>query len=292
MAGQDGSQDGGRPSPELTGPPIYPPMSVVARLNSRALVRVTGPDAIPFLHNLLTQDVETLKPGELRFGALLTPQGRLAFDLFLWGLDDGVLLDVAAPKRDALIQRLGLYRLRADVAVTADDAGVFVRWPETAPGFVPDPRSALLGGRAHGDHAATATEADWQAHRLSVGVPDPVLDMAETTYPIEANFDLLNGIDFQKGCFIGQETTSRMKRRGTVKSRILPLIFDGPAPSPGTEVLKGDLRAGEVLSGGEGAALALLRLDRLDAPLTADDRPVTPRLPAWASPADFAPFTA
>lgn len=266
-------------------------MSAVARLHNRTLVRVTGPDAKAFLHNLLTQDVETLAPGELRFGALLTPQGRLAFDLFLSGLDDGVLIDAAAEKREALIQRLTLFRLRSNVGIAADDGGVFVSWPEAAPGFAPDPRSRLLGGRAYGDHAGTATEADWQAHRLSLGVPEPALDVAETTYPIEAGFDLLNGIDFHKGCFIGQETTSRMKRRGTVKSRILPITFDGPAPAPGAEVLKGELRAGEVLSGHDGMALALLRLDRLDGPLTADGRRVSPRLPAWAEAQDFAPFS-
>lgn len=266
-------------------------MTTIARLNSRALVRVTGTDARPFLHNLLTQDVETLAEGQLRFGALLTPQGRLAFDLFLFGLDDGVLIDVAADRREALLQRLGLYRLRSDVRIEPDDGGVFASWPEAAAGFASDPRTPLLGGRAYGDHATTAAEDDWQAHRLALGVPEPAVDVAETTYPIEAGFDLLNGVDFQKGCFIGQETTSRMKRRGTVKSRILTLTFDGPAPAPGTEVLKGELRAGEVLSGGDGLALALLRLDRLDGPLTADGRVVTPRLPAWADAKDFAPFT-
>jgi len=146
----------------------------------------------------------------------------LLFDLFLLGQADGVLLDVATERRDALIQR------------------------------------------------------------LSIGLPDPTADAPQDkTYPIEADFDLLNGIDFQKGCFVGQETTSRMKRRGTIKNRMLPLDFDGPPPAFGAEVLKGELRAGEVLSGQDGSVMALLRIDRLDGDLTVDGRPVRLRKPAW-----------
>lgn len=253
----------------------------IARLDSRALVKVSGPDAKPFLHNLLTQDVETLEPGALRFGAMLSPPGRLLFDLFLWGDEDGVVLDVAADRRDALIQRLSIYRLRAKVEVAADARPVSVSWPGVAGGFTPDPRTAGLGGRAIGEHGANASEDDWQAHRLAVGVPDPARDVDDGTYPIEANFDLLNGIDFAKGCFVGQETTSRMKRRGAIKKRMLPIVFEGPAPAPGTEVLNGELRAGEVMTGRDGGAVALLRLDRIDGELTVDGRAVTARRPKW-----------
>jgi folate-binding protein YgfZ len=255
----------------------------IARLDSRALIRVSGPDARPFLHNLLTQDVETLAAGELRFGALLSPPGRLLFDLFLWGEGDGILLDVAADRRDALRQRLSMYQLRAQVTVEADDRPVLASWPEVADGFVPDPRAPGLGGRRYGGAVEpNAAEADWQAHRLSVGVPDPAADApSDKTYPIEADFDLLNGIDFQKGCFVGQETTSRMKRRGAIRNRMLPLAFDGPPPSFGAEVLNGDLRAGEVLSGIDGAAMALLRLDRIEGGLTVEGRPVRVRRPDW-----------
>ncbi|HYC69204.1 folate-binding protein [Brevundimonas sp.] len=257
----------------------------IARLESRALIRVAGPDARPFLHNLLTQDVETLSDGELRFGALLSPPGRLLFDLFLIGEADGVLLDVAADRREALLQRLSMYRLRAQIAVEADERPVFASWPDAADGFAADPRAPGLGGRRYGGEVSlNAAETDWQTHRLAVGVPDPAADApADKTYPIEANFDLLNGIDFQKGCFVGQETTSRMKRRGSIKNRMLPLVFDGPPPPFGAEVLNGDLRAGEVLSGLDGAAMALLRLDRLDGPLTVDGRPVSVRRPGWLS---------
>ncbi|WP_183255736.1 YgfZ/GcvT domain-containing protein [Brevundimonas basaltis] len=255
----------------------------IARLDSRALIRVAGSDAKPFLHTLLTQDVETLAPGELRFGALLSPPGRLLFDLFLWGEANDVLVDVAAGRRDALLQRLSMYKLRARVTVEAEEGAVFASWPGVAAGFTADPRVPGLGGRGHGRKLEPdATEADWQAHRLTVGVPDPSADApADRTYPIEADFDLLNGIDFSKGCFVGQETTSRMKRRGSIKTRMLPIAFDGPPPPFGAEVLNGDLRAGEVLSGMNGGAMALLRLDRLEGALTVDGRPVSVRRPDW-----------
>lgn len=254
----------------------------VARLDSRALISVTGADARPFLHNLLTQDVETLADGQLRFGALLGPQGRLLFDLFLFGTADGVLLDCAADKRDALIQRLTMYRLRAQVRIAADDRPVMAAWGESHGDASADPRLAGLGRRFVGEAASDASEQDWRSHQLALGVPDPAADTrADADYPIEANFDLLNGIDFQKGCFIGQETTSRMKRRGKVKTRLVPLAFDGPPPSFGAEVLAGDLRAGEVRSGQPGRAMALLRLDRIGGDLTVDGRPARAAPPAW-----------
>ena len=253
----------------------------IARLDSRTLVKVSGPDARDFLHNLLTQDVETLAPGALRFGALLSPPGRLLFDLFLWGEADGVVLDVAADRREALMQRLSMYKLRARVEVAVDDRPVLVSWPDVAEGFAADPRTTALGGRSIGEQAADASEDDWEAHRLAVGVPDPARDADDGTYPIEANFDLLNGIDFAKGCFVGQETTSRMKRRGEIKKRMLLLTFDGPAPAAGTEVLNGELRAGEILTGRDGAAMALVRLDRLDGNLSVEGRGATAHRPAY-----------
>lgn len=258
----------------------------VARLTSRALVRVSGPDWRSFLQGLLTQDVETLAEGQLRFAALLTPQGKLLFDLFVLQEGESALLDVAADRREPLIQRLSMYRLRARVEIAADDGGVWAVWPGVSQGWLADPRLRALGGRAYGAAPApeTATEADYQAWRLSLGVPDSARDAEpDRTYPIEADFDLLNAIDFHKGCFVGQETTSRMKRRGQIKTRSLPIVFDGPAPAFGAEVLTADeLRAGEVLTGGDGRAMALLRLDRIEgASLSVDGRPVRVERPAW-----------
>lgn len=254
--------------------------TVIASLPSRAVIAVTGPDAKSFLNGLLTQEIETLADGELRFSGLLTPQGRLLYDLFALGTPDGVLLDVAAEHRDAILLRLTMYKLRAKVELTAVDLTVFAAWPAEDDA---DPRLPALGSRLYTRYLeATATEDDYDVHRLALGVPGPADWGTDKTYPIEANFDLLNGIDFKKGCFVGQETTSRMKRRGQIKTRFLPIAFDGPAPAPGAEVLAGELRAGEVLSGRDGRAMALLRLDRIEgADLTVDGRTAAVDRPDW-----------
>jgi folate-binding protein YgfZ len=153
-------------------------------------------------------------------------------------------------------------------------------------GFVRDPRLPELGWRGYGAtppaDAIPADEPVREAHKLALGVPGPTDWGSDKTYPIEANFDLLNGIDFKKGCFVGQETTSRMKRRGQVKSRMLPIRFEGAPPPFGSEVLAGELRAGEVLSGADDGAMALLRLDRaLGTDLTVEGRPVVVDQPGW-----------
>ncbi|OYX94295.1 MAG: glycine cleavage system protein T [Caulobacter sp. 35-67-4] len=259
-----------------------------ARLPSRAVIALSGPDWRSFLQGLITQDVETLTPGELRLGAILTPQGRLLYDLFIAGTQDGALLDVAAQHREAIILRLTMYRLRAKVEIAPSDLTVTAIFPadealKADEGFYRDPRLPQLGARAYGLAAEPTTDEDvYDAHRLALGVPGPADWLTDKTYPIEANFDLLNGIDFKKGCFVGQETTSRMKRRGTIKTRMAPITFDGPPPAFGAEILAGELRAGEVLSGRDGRAMAALRLDRIAAGcLTVDGRPVSVDWPGW-----------
>jgi folate-binding protein YgfZ len=265
-----------------------------APLKSRAVISVGGPDWRGFLQGLITQDVETLAAGEARFGALLTPQGRLLYDLFVVGRGEaGCWLDVLASLRDEILQRLTMYRLRAKVELAADGAPVSILWADDGraiaspgPGWTPDPRLPALGLRGYGAQppagAVHADEAARDASKLALGVPGPADWGSNRVYPIEADFDLLNGIDFRKGCFVGQETTSRMKRRGQVKSRMLPIAFEGAAPAPGAEVLAGQLRAGEVLSGGEGRAMALLRLDRIEGvALTAEGRPARVDWPDW-----------
>jgi folate-binding protein YgfZ len=263
-----------------------------AKLTSRALIGVAGPDWRPFLQGLISNDVEQLGPGAMRFAAMLTPQGRLLFDMFVTATEDGCRLDVEAGQREDLLRRLMIYRLRAKVEIAPLDGTVCALWGqgEAPPGWIADPRLDALGFRgvdlAPPPGAAEADEEAWHAHRLALGAPDPARDCrSDKTYPIEADFDLLNGIDFRKGCFVGQETTSRMKRRGGIRSRMLPIAFEGPAPAFGEEVLAGELRAGEVLSGGEGRAMALLRLDRIaGAELSVAGRPVRAEPPAWMGP--------
>ena len=269
--------------------------ATVAHLSSRSVIAVGGPDWRSFLQGLLTQDVDTLAPGEARFAALLTPQGRLLYDLFVVGQGEGALLDVEAEHREAIVLRLKMYRLRAKVEIAADDTAVSILF-DGEPGIIPprparglwvhDPRLPELGWRGYGapppPGAIVTDEAVREAQKLRLGVPGPADWGSDKTYPIEANFDLLNGIDFKKGCFVGQETTSRMKRRGAIKSRMLPIRFEGPAPAPGSEILAGTLRAGQVLSGREAGAMALVRLDRaIGADLRVDGRPVRLERPSW-----------
>jgi len=256
---------------------------MLATLANRAVVRLSGPECRSFLQGLITQDVETLGVGQLRYGALLTPQGRLRWDLFIYGETDGLAIDVAASAREAFIQALSLYRLRAKVAIAAASEVVLAAWG-SAPGgedWLSDPRHPGLGWRKLA-HAPANSDGDYTAHRLAFGAADPAVDAIEPLYPIDANLDLLNGIDFKKGCFIGQETTSRMKRRGQIKTRIAPLAYDGGPLDPGAEVMAEDLRAGRVLVSGAGRSLALLRMDRaLKAPLACGDRKLQLDVPDW-----------
>jgi len=268
-----------------------------AHLQSRSLIALGGPDWRSFLQGLITQDVETPDRETARFGALLTPQGRLLYDLFVVEREGGAWLDVEAEHREALMQRLMIYRLRAKVEIAVNDTQVSVLFAANGapvrpddPRWVRDGRLPELGWRGYGADipagAAPAKEAEREAQKLRLGVPGPKDWGVDRTYPIEANFDLLNGIDFQKGCFVGQETTSRMKRRGVIKNRMLPIAYDGHAPAFGAEVLAGDLRAGEMLTGAVGRGIALVRLDRaLGSALTVEGRSARVEVPAWMSAA-------
>ncbi len=286
---------------------MNPPSSsetLCAVLPERALIAVAGPEWRSFLQGLITQDVETLADGELRYAALLTPQGRLLYDLFLFGHAEGATLDVPSAFRDSLLAKLKLYRLRAKVELSAPDGDIHVLFggdgtPAPGPGWRLDPRLPELGWRTVGEASPpaglrTGAAEDYDAHRLRLGVPDILRDaLSDKDYALEANLDLLHAVDFRKGCFVGQETTSRMKRRSVVKSRLVPITFEGPPPAPGAEVLAGTLRAGEVRSTGAGRALALLRLDRAaGAGLTVDGEPVCLDTPEWLADAVAAAVSA
>lgn len=257
-------------------------MSEPIALTDRALVTVSGPDWREFLQGLISQDVGALAPGQLRYGLLLSPQGRILFDLFILGTDDGCVLDSPAAGRAALIQRLKIYKLRAKVDIVADERPVAAKLEgQAGDGWIVDPRLPALGLRGYGVEGGAGLDA-YDAHRLALGVPGPADWGDDRLYALEADLDHLNAIDFHKGCFIGQETASRMKRRGQIKSRTLPVTFDGPAPAPGSEVRAGEQRAGEILSGRDGRALALLRLDRIEGEaLSVDGRAVAVERPGW-----------
>lgn len=268
-------------------------MSVnIACLTSRALVKVQGPDWRPFLQGLISQDVTTLSPEDLRYGALLMPQGRLLFDFLIWGSDEGCDLETDAASADALAARLMLYRLRAKVTIAIAERHVFAGWDDGPldPGWRKDPRAPGLGFRSLAPQIENKDASAYQAHRLALGVPDIRTDAVDTDYPIELNLDLMHAFDFQKGCFIGQETSSRMHRRGGVKNRLTTLSFDGPPLSIGADIFIGDRRAGSVRASAGGRALALVRLDRIQTgPLTVEGRCVSLATPTWLHVAFAAP---
>ncbi|EGF90183.1 glycine cleavage T-protein C-terminal barrel domain protein [Asticcacaulis biprosthecium C19] len=199
---------------------------------------------------------------------------------------DEVWLDVPQTAREELVAKLNMYRLRAKVTIDALDLPVYAAFDGPMPeGFASDPRSEVIGADfsfAYGPQTPNAT--DWAAFRYSYGLAEAGTDFAkDELYAIDANLDLLNGIDFKKGCYVGQELTSRMKRRGQIKNRILPLRHAGHLP-PGAEVLNGERRAGEVLASIDGNSLALMRLDRLDGELTCDGHTLNLTIPDWIAP--------
>ncbi len=252
-----------------------------AMLEDRGVVSVAGADAASFLQGLLTNDVERLEPSEARYAALLTPQGKILFDMIVVRAPDAdgaaYLLDCAAAQAADLAKRLGFYKLRAKVAVADESAGraVAAFWGgEPAPiegGLLyPDPRDPRLGWRAIVPRpiaAALGSEhaAEYEGLRIGVVAPKAGVDFAYgDAFPHDANLDLLNGVDFDKGCYVGQEVVSRMKHRGTARRRIARVKLAGPPPMPGTPVLDRELAVGTLGSSSGREALALLRLDRVE----------------------------
>jgi hypothetical protein len=261
-----------------------------AELISRALIKVSGPDGKNFLQGLLSRDVATLAAG-LRFAALLSAQGKILFDLILAGEPDGVLLDCEATRAQELIAKLKVYRLRAKVEIAREpDLAVFAVFgvPSLSAEMgsdtiraATDPRLCALGMRHYGpaaqirEHLLAAglterPEAEYSAHRLALGVPEGAAELGiEKLFLLEANAEELNGVDFQKGCYVGQELTSRMKRKTELKKRLLPLLMRDEAQSAGnwtgSAVTAGEELLGHVIGGTARTAFALLRLDRLAA---------------------------
>lgn len=254
----------------------------IALLPDRTIVTVSGADATSFLQGVVTCNVETLAVGEARLGALLTPQGKVLFDFLISRAPEGGFrLDTAAERAADLAKRLTLYRLRAQVTIASDPAiAVAAAWDgagtamETAP--VQDARLPALGHRiyaAQGAFSADATEADYHAHRIALGIPEGGRDFAfSDAFPHEALMDQLGGVDFKKGCYVGQEVVSRMQHRGTARTRIVPVVaVSDSGPVTGTEITAGQRVLGTVASVAGGRGLAMLRLDRLADALAAGE---------------------
>jgi folate-binding protein YgfZ len=260
-------------------------MNSAAILPERTVLRISSEDARHFLHNLVTSDVETLKTGEACFAALLTPQGKILFDFFVTAVADseggGFLLDVSKALAAELLKRLTFYKLRSKVEIEPrPDLAVAVALDGTPPeeiGFAfKDPRHPKLGTRiilpAAGAEAALgkagfklAGAEEWERLRISLGVPEGGKDFVYgDTFPHEANMDQLGGVDFTKGCFIGQEVVSRMQHKSVTRTRVVPVAYKDVSPLEGVEVKIGEKAAGFFGSAANGRGLAKLRLDRVE----------------------------
>jgi folate-binding protein YgfZ len=255
-----------------------------ALLPDRGAVKVAGEPARTFLNGLVTTDMADVAPGRPRYAALLTPQGKIIADFIVTQAADGgdFLLDCPRALALTLTEKLNFYKLRAKVAVEdmSDALAVMAVWGGTGdadcgPAY-PDPRLPALGCRvmlppqlaqkAAADLGATLTDAaDYEAHRIALGVPRGGLDFIYgETFPHDADLDQIGGVDFKKGCFVGQEVVSRVQHRGSARTRIVPVEFDDFAAEAGSPVTAGDKSVGTMGSSSGRLGLAMLRLDRVE----------------------------
>ena len=270
-------------------------------LTHRSVIAVGGPDRAEFLQGLISNDTTKVGPGRAIWAALLTPQGRFLNDMFV--VEDGsgtFLLETERERASALAKKLKMYTLRSKVTVedrseAIEVAAVFGSGADRvvpvagATAFV-DPRLPELGVRVLAPAGQTARllglaeapVADYEALRLRLGVPDGSRDLpVEKALLLESGFDELHGVDWQKGCYMGQELTARTKYRGLIKRRLFPVKIEGALPAPGTAVQRDGKDVGEIRSGSGDRALAMLRLDAADGPLTVDGVKINAERPGW-----------
>ena len=290
-------------------------MALFTPLPDRAVIAVHGEDRIAFLQGLISNDMAKVETGEAIWAALLTPQGKFLHEFFVVARGDAVILECERARRDDLVTRLSRYRLRAKAVVAADPATVAVAWGENAAGALgttgqtgaaktsetgviyTDPRVQDAGIRAavtdeqiavwakHAGLTPSTPEA-FDSHRLALGLPDGSRDMEiEKALLLENGFAELHGVDFKKGCYIGQELTARTHYRALIKKRLMPVMIAGAAPPPGAAITAAGLDAGELKSVRGDRGLALVKLDAWrKAPggvLEAGGARITPFVPAW-----------
>ena len=281
-----------------------------ALLPDRGVVKVVGDDARRFLNGLVTNDVAAIAPGKPRFAALLTPQGKIIVDFIIAEAPaedgGGFFLDCPRVLAGTLVEKLNFYKLRAKVICEdlSEVLGVMAVWDGIADSeyglSYADPRLPTLGSRimlpahlaaeAAADLNATMVSADtYEAHRIRLGVPRGGLDFIYgDTFPHEADMDQLGGVDFEKGCYVGQEVVSRVEHRASARSRVVPITYEEFAPSSGLPIMAGGKQIGTLGSTARGHGLALMRLDRVaDAltagiPLEAGGIAVRASKPTWA----------
>ncbi len=278
-------------------------MAKAAILSDRAVLKVSGEDAEHFLHNLVTNSIEGLPAGEARYAALLSPQGKIISDFLVVATEVGFLLDVPKSRVEELKKRLTLYKLRAKVTLTIEDAVVAAIFDGsgsvTLTEMFADPRIPGLGFRVFlpSETASDVLELaelkvvdedEYASFRIALGVPESGRDFAfDDAFPHEADMDQLAGIDFRKGCYIGQEIVSRMQHRGTARTRLVPVRILGSA-EPGAEVTAGGKPLGTLGSVDGERGIAMIRIDRADdalaagEPITAGTATLIVERPNWA----------
>jgi folate-binding protein YgfZ len=254
---------------------------LVCLLGDRGVIEVAGADATNFLQRLITNSVLNIPKGEGRYAGLLTPQGKLLFDFFVVprpeGQDAGYLIDCAGEQTTDLVKRLNLHKMRAKIAIEnkSENFGVAAIFGgEAATGLdglvYRDTRAPHMGLRAIAprDALAKLSRADasrYEAHRIAQGVPKGGVDFVHgDAFVHDMNLDLMNGVDFMKGCYVGQEVVARVHYRNSARKRIVKIHFDGPAPAQGTQIMAGETTIGQVGSTVGLEGLAMVRLDRLE----------------------------
>lgn len=235
---------------------------------TRTIIRISGADTQHFLQGLVSNDVSRLSEGPV-YAALLTPQGKYMADFFLVPEDKDVLLDIDATLAPTVLPRLNMYKLRADVTLTETDMAVMRGTGPAPEGAVMDPRHEAMGWRLYGAEGGD-DGSDFDAIRVAHCIPETGIELTPDTFILEAGFERLNGVDFRKGCYVGQEVTARMKHKTELRKGLAVVDIDGAAPV-GTPIMAGEKEAGTLFTQSGGRAIAYLRFDRAKGPMTAGD---------------------
>jgi folate-binding protein YgfZ len=234
----------------------------------RTVLRIGGADRETFLQGLVTNDMRRLREGAV-YAALLSPQGKYLADFFLYPAPDAILLDVATALAEGLVRRLSLYRLRADVQIAPTTLHVHRGLGPAPAGAFADPRHPALGWRATATAPGGPAKTEWDALRVRHLVPESLVELRpDESYILEAGFERLNGVDFRKGCYVGQEVTARMKHKTELRKGLVRVALSGPAEA-GAPILSDGREAGVLFTRVADEAIAYLRLDRADKSLTA-----------------------
>lgn len=241
-------------------------------MSERIVLSVSGADRVEFLQGLITNDVTRATDG-LIYAALLTPQGKFIADFFVIGQDDRFLIDVAQSHAAALAQRLTMYRLRADVQIEQTDLVVSCGTGDMPPVALADPRHPALGWRHYGD-SDIGDSTDWDALRVAHLIPETGIELTPDTYILEAGFEALHGVDFRKGCYVGQELVARMKHKTELRKGLAQVRVEGKACTGDMISAEGkEVGVLHTISGDQ--AIAYLRFDRATGPMQAGSATIT-----------------